>query len=91
MNSIDKEKIKSFFNKKRKKTVEKVYITSAIALDDSIKGEMEKKYHGENREFIYRVNKSLIGGVIVRIKSDIEDYSIKSKLHILRKQLIDSM
>ena len=76
---------------KNEKKIGVASVTSAITLDDSRKEAIEKrliettKY--ETMEIDYKVDESLIGGLIIRIEDRVVDSSIKTKLNSLSKAL----
>lgn len=66
------------------------YITSAIELTAGEKEAWIKKLEGQTKKKIAlncKVDSSLVGGMIIRIKDKILDHSIKGELHKLAKQL----
>ena len=69
------------------------FVTTAVALKDSQKNEIEKKLldttHYEKMEMHYDVDDSIIGGMLIRIGDRVVDSSIKTKLERLTKELSD--
>ena len=76
---------------KEEKKIGIAYVSTAIALSDKQKDEIVKrllettKY--ESFEMNYKVDESLIGGMIIRIGDRVVDSSIKTKLYELSKDL----
>lgn len=67
-------------------------IVTAVEITDSEKKKIEKKIlelTGANKvNPIYKVDPSIIGGVIIKIRDTVYDGSIKHKIKLLREQLI---
>ena len=76
---------------KEEKKIGVVSITSAITLLDEQKSSIEKRILEttayESLEAEYKVDKSLLGGLVIRIQDRVVDSSIKTKLDGLSKQL----
>lgn len=76
---------------KEEKKIGKAYVTTAIELSSAKKEEVEKKLLNttqyETLEMCYAVDKSLIGGMVIRIGDRVVDSSIKSKLYELSREL----
>lgn len=76
---------------KEEKKIGKADVTTAIPLSDAQKAQVEKKLLAttkyETFEMNYEVDKSLIGGMIVRIGDRVVDSSIKTKLSNLSRNL----
>ena len=69
-------------------------VTTAIPLDDKLKNEIIeqiKKSENGNVEVDAKVDKSIIGGIIVRVGDKQLNESIKYKLNQLRKQFDDNL
>ena len=66
-------------------------VTSAVSLSETQKSEIEKKLLNTTKyqsfEMGYRVDESLIGGMIIRIGDRVVDSSIKTKIYNLSKEL----
>lgn len=65
-------------------------VTSAVPLTDSERAELERKVraqYGENLDLDYRVDKSLIGGVVVRVGDKVIDGSVAAKLASMKQKL----
>lgn len=66
-------------------------VTSAITLDDSKKKAIEKRLIETTKyntmEIDFKVDESLIGGLVIRIEDRVVDSSIKTKLNNLSKTL----
>lgn len=67
------------------------YVTTAIALDDREKSEIEKRLLATTRyetiECSYRVDTDLIGGMVIRMGDRVVDSSIRTKLDKLERDL----
>lgn len=67
------------------------FVTTAIELDDERKREIEKKLIDTTNyvkfEMHYKVDKDIIGGMIIRIGDRVVDSSIKSKIESMSKEL----
>lgn len=67
------------------------YVTSAVSLKDSQKKEIEQKLLAttkyETMEMNFDVDKSLIGGMVIRIGDRVVDSSISTKMAKLTKEL----
>ena len=76
---------------KEEKKIGEADVTTAIALSDEQKKNVEKKLVATTKydtfEMCYHVDKSLIGGMVIRIGDRVVDSSIKTKLYDLSKQL----
>lgn len=76
---------------KEYKLIGVAFVTTAFELDDARKREIEKKLIDTTKymrfEMHYKVDKDIIGGMIIRIGDRVVDSSIKSKLESLSKDL----
>ncbi len=76
---------------KEEKGIGKADVTTAVPLSDKQKAEVEQKLLDttkyETFEMNYAVDKSLIGGIIIRIGDRVVDSSIKTKLYELTREL----
>ena len=76
---------------KEEKKIGIANVTTAFALSDKQKSDIEKRLlettQYETFEMNYDVDESLIGGMVIRIKDRVVDSSIKTKLYELSKQL----
>lgn len=76
---------------KEHKHIGVAYVTTAIELDDARKREIEKKLIDTTKyvqfEMHYKVDKDIIGGMIIRIGDRVVDSSIKSKIESISKDL----
>ena len=76
---------------KEEKKIGKADITTAIALSEGQKQQVEQKLLDttkyETFEMSYHVDESLIGGMVIRIGDRVVDSSIKTKLYDLSRQL----
>jgi F-type H+-transporting ATPase subunit delta len=70
--------------------LEAARVASAVELTDAERAQLERKVraqYGENLDFEYRVDKSLLGGVVVRIGDKVIDGSVAGKLAAMRQKL----
>lgn len=76
---------------KEEKKIGVAHVTTALELTEGQKEEIVKKLLGttayESFEMTYAVDKSLIGGMVIRIGDRVVDSSIKTKLYELSKDL----
>ena len=76
---------------KEEKKIGIANVTTAFALSDKQKSDIEKRLlettQYETFEMNYDVDESLIGGMVIRIKDRVVGCSIKTKLYELSKQL----
>ena len=76
---------------KEEKKIGKADVTTAIDISDAQKEQIEKKLlettKYESFEMCYHVDKSLIGGMVIRIGDRVVDSSIKTKLYELSREL----
>lgn len=76
---------------KEEKEIGKADVTTAISLSDAQKAQVEEKLLATTKykcfEMNYKVDKSLIGGMIVRIGDRVIDSSIQTKLNHLSRDL----
>ena len=76
---------------KKAKNIGVASVTSAVSLTDSQKADIEKRLiettHYDSMEIEYKVDKSLIGGLVIRIEDRVVDSSIKTKLEGMSKAL----
>ena len=90
-----KDILKHFIKKKKKKkNIGEASVISAIALSDEQKSNIEKRLLETTSyneiETTYAVDKSLIGGLVIRIEDRVVDSSIKTKLDKLSKTLANA-
>jgi F-type H+-transporting ATPase subunit delta len=70
--------------------VQVVYVTTAIELSDNDKEQFRKKLrsqYGDNLEFVFRVDQSIIGGAIVQIGDKVIDGSVATRLESMSQAL----
>lgn len=76
---------------KEHKKIGLAYVTCALELSDEQKEALVQKLitmtHYEQIDVIYTVDKALIGGLVIRIKDQIIDSSIQTKLKVMSKNL----
>ena len=79
---------------KKAKNIGVASVTSAISLSDSQKAAIEKRLlqttHYTSMEIDYKVDKSIIGGLVIRIEDRVVDSSIKTKLDNMSKALANA-
>lgn len=79
---------------KQKKNIGEASVTSAIDLGDEQKSNIEKRLLETTSyneiETTYTVDKSLIGGLVIRIEDRVVDSSIRTKLDTLSKTLANA-
>lgn len=67
------------------------YVRSAYPIDDTVAGSLKKKLEGMSGKILdvqITEDKSLIAGLVVKIKDVVYDYSISNKLKMLRSRLL---
>jgi F-type H+-transporting ATPase subunit delta len=67
-----------------------VRVTSSVELNDEERKKLEektRKQFGQDLDFEYRVDKDLLGGVMIRIGDKVIDGSVKGKLDAMRAKL----
>ncbi len=68
------------------------YVSSAVALTDEQKARIEKRLiettQYSKMELHFRLDKALIGGLVIRIGDRVVDSSIRTKLEGLQRQLM---
>jgi F-type H+-transporting ATPase subunit delta len=65
-------------------------VATAVQLTDSERARLEQKVraqYGDDLDFEYRVDKSLLGGVVVRVGDKVIDGSVAGKLTAMRQKL----
>lgn len=76
---------------KEEKKIGRADVITAIAMSEAQKEKVEKKLlettKYESFEMCYRVDESLIGGMVIRIGDRVVDSSIKTKLYELSREL----
>lgn len=91
---LEIDEILSFFvdEMKKKKGIGVVDVSTATAIDEAKKKEIEDKLLATTKfrtlEMHYRVDEDLIGGMVIRIGDRVVDSSVKTKLYELQKQLL---
>ncbi len=79
---------------KKEKNIGMASVTSAVSLSDSQKAAIEKRLiettSYSTMEIEYTVDKSLIGGLIIRIEDRVVDSSIKTKIDNMSKTLANA-
>ena len=75
-----------------KLNIANVLVTSPVELSESQKEELKRKlavYTGKNVKMNYRIDKSILGGFIVKIGDTVLDASVLHQLVLLRKKLLN--
>jgi F-type H+-transporting ATPase subunit delta len=70
--------------------LEAAHVASAVQLTDAERTQLEQKVraqYGEGLDFEYRVDLSLLGGVVVRVGDKVIDGSVSGKLAAMRHKL----
>lgn len=79
---------------KKEKNIGVAQVTSAVDLSDSQKADIEKRLlettSYQTMEITYLVDKSIIGGLVIRIEDRVVDSSIRTKIETLSKQLANA-
>ena len=73
------------------KGVIKARVTTAIALDEDYKRALREKLEtksGKKIEIVHRIDKRIIGGIIVQLEYKIIDRSVRHELNALRHDLL---
>lgn len=86
------EIIQYFLDRVREaKNIGRAYVTSAIPLEETQKEQIRQKLLHTTKytefEMIYNVDKSLIGGLIIRVGDRVVDSSIRSRINNLSREL----
>ncbi len=71
----------------------KAYVTSAYELSDTEKKNLVKKLSDMTKNeivAIYKIDESLIGGLVIRIGDKVVDSSIKGSLNAMKKSLLEN-
>ncbi|BCX13685.1 MAG: hypothetical protein KatS3mg085_217 [Candidatus Dojkabacteria bacterium] len=76
---------------KNEKLVKSAEIVSAYKLDDEVVENLVKIFKLDKSTLTIKVDKNVIGGIIVRRGSDVYDGSVKSQLQNLKKMLFESL
>jgi F-type H+-transporting ATPase subunit delta len=69
----------------------KARVTTAVNIDDDFKSRLKAKLEtmtGKKIEIIHRIDRDIIGGVIVQLNFKVIDNSIRHKLEVLRHDLL---
>lgn len=70
-----------------------VTVTTAVPMDDKLRGEVRTKMEKDNKAPIYlveRVDPSIIGGIVIEERGNRYDASVKAQLVNIRKKLSTS-
>lgn len=65
-------------------------VTSAVSLDEELRSRIEKRLmsrYGVNVDISWQVDPGLIGGIVVRVGDELIDYSVLTRLELLRRAL----
>jgi len=69
----------------------KARVTTAVPIDDAFKQKLGAKLErlsGKNIEIVHRIDKDIIGGIIVQLNYQVIDRSIRHELNSLRHDLL---
>lgn len=61
-------------------------VTTAHDLDNTIKKELQKKF-GEKVDIVEKIDKEILGGIIIKSNNTIYDASVRATLHQLKHSL----
>ncbi len=70
--------------------VQVAHVTTAVALSDSEKEKFREKLrsqYGDNLEFVFRVDQSILGGAIVQVGDKVIDGSVATRLEAMSNAL----
>ncbi len=77
----------------KKNNIEKVTVITAVPLSDELKEKLVAKLSEQYSKRIvseYKVEKEILGGIILRTENSQTDASIRSRLDAIREQICDS-
>ncbi len=69
--------------------IERYTITTAVPLTDDLRGAVQQRLERDGRQAVMteQVNPDIIGGLMIRHNDLIQDFSVRSRLEVLREQL----
>lgn len=73
--------------------IEKITVVTAVPLSDSLKEKLIAKLEKEYSKKIvpeYRVDKKILGGIVIRTENSQTDASVRSRLDAIRAQICDN-
>ena len=72
--------------------IERYTITTAVPLTDDLREAVQRRLERDGRQAVMteQVNPDIIGGLMIRHNDLIQDYSVRSRLEVLRAQLAAS-
>jgi len=68
-----------------------VNVTSAIELDEKTKTEVKEFVENQSKckaEISYKIDKNIIGGIVIRMEDQLYDFSISKKIKRLKQELV---
>ncbi len=74
----------------KENNIEKVTVITAVDLDDNLREKLVKKLEAEYQKTIvaeYRVDKNIIGGIIVQTENSQTDASVRARLDTIKAQI----
>ncbi len=77
----------------KEKNIEKVTVITATELSDALKEKLVKKLEKEYSKAIvpeYKIDKEILGGIIIRTENSQTDASVRARLDAIRTQICDS-
>jgi F-type H+-transporting ATPase subunit delta len=75
----------------RHRGIIRAHVTTAVPIDDQYKNRLRarlEKISGQNIELIHKIDREIIGGIIVQLNYKIIDHSIRHQLRGLRHDLM---
>ncbi len=85
------KQFEKLYNKKN--NIEKVTVITAVPLSDALKEKLVAKLSEEYSKNIvpeYKIEKEILGGIIIRTENSQTDASVRSRLDAIRAQICDS-
>ncbi len=73
--------------------IEKITVITAVPLSDALKEKLVSKLEKEYSKTIvpeYRVDKKILGGIVIRTENSQTDASVRSRLDAIRAQICDN-
>ena len=77
----------------KEKNIEKVTVITATELSDALKDKLVKKLEKEYSKKVlpeYKIDKEILGGIIIRTENSQTDASVRARLDAIRTQICDS-
>jgi F0F1-type ATP synthase delta subunit len=73
------------FLKSRLDSINETTIISAVSLSNDFKHKLSRKFSLDKKRLVFKVDSSIVGGVIINNNDEIFDYSISSNIKLLLK------